>query len=71
MGDNQKKQEVLESFFYCPSAWSLTAVDVVEMAVADDLEPEEGGSAAAGIAVELRDGAACMLLCDDDVAPVD
>ena len=41
------------------------------MVVADDLEPEPGRSSAAGIAVELREGAACMMLCDDDVAPLD
>ena len=69
--ENQKKQKVLESFFFCPPAMSLTAVDVVEMTVTEDVEPEEGGSTAAGIAVERRDSAACMMLCDDDVAPVE
>ena len=46
---------------------------MVEMAVAEDLAPEDGGSAAARITVELRDSAACMMLLydDDDVAPVD
>ena len=69
--NNHKKQRGLEKVFLCPPAKSLMAVDAVEMAVADDPEPEEGRSAAAGIAVELRDSAACMMLCDDDVAPVD
>ena len=41
------------------------------MAVAEDLESEEGGSADAGAAVERKDSAACMTLCDDDVAPVE
>ena len=66
--DNQKKPKVLERFFFCPHAMSLTAVDVVEMAEIEDVEPAEGGSSAAGIAVELSDSAACMMLCDDDVS---
>ena len=62
---------VLERFFFCPPEMSLTAVDVVEMAVTEDAQPEEGGSAAAGIDVERSDSAACMMLCDDNVAPVE
>ena len=38
------------------------------MAVVDDLELEKGRIPAAGIAIELRDSAACLMLCDDDVA---
>ena len=41
------------------------------MIVADDLETEPGRSAAARIDDEYRDSAACKMMCDDDVAPVD
>ena len=69
--DNQKKQKVLARFFFCPPVASLTAVDVVEMAVAEDIKLEEGGSAAAGIAVERSHSAAYMMLWDGDVAQVE
>ena len=62
---------MLESVFFCPPAASLTEVDAVEMIVADDLETEPGKSAAARIDDEHRDSAACKMMCDDDVAPVD
>ena len=42
----------------------------VEMVVADDSEPEPERSAAVRIAVEFSDSAAWMMLCDDDVVPV-
>ena len=41
------------------------------MVVAEDLESEQGRSAAGRIAVELRDNFACKMMCDDNVAPVD
>ena len=69
-GNNQKKQKVLESFIYFSPAASLTAVDAVEMVIADDLEPEAGKSAAARIATELRCSAECMMLCDNDVVSI-
>ena len=45
-------------------------MEAVQTVVADDLEPEPGRSATARIAVELKDGCACMMLGDDDVASV-
>ena len=65
-----KKQKMLENYFFCPPAESLTEVEAFQMVVAGDVEPEPGRSVAARIAVKLRDSAACMMLCNDDVAPV-
>ena len=47
-----------------------TQVEAVEMTVADDFEMEPGGSAATRI-VEPKDSAACMIMRDNDVAPVE
>ena len=58
-------------FIFCPPALSLTAIDVVEMAVTEDVKPKKGESVAAGIVVQHSNRAACMMLCDDDVSPVE
>ena len=71
VGANQKKQKVLESFFVCPPTASLSDVEAVEMVAADDLESEPGRSAAARIDVALIYSAACMMMCDNNVVPVD
>ena len=46
-------------------------VEAVEMIVAEDKETEPGKSATARIYFELRDSAACMMMCDNDVVPID
>ena len=69
--DNQKKQKVLESFYFCPPAVSLTDVAAVEIGGADDLMPEAERSAAARRTVEFRDSNEYMMFSDDDVVPVD
>ena len=55
--DNKKKQKLLESSFFCAPAATLTDVETVEMIVAQDLETEQGRSAAARIDVDYRDSA--------------
>ena len=61
-GENQKKQKVLESFFFFPPAASLSEKRAVEMVVTDDVELESSSVEAAKIDVDCKDSALCKTI---------